>query len=173
MNFELSLFNTLHGLAGQSGFLDWFIVFVGKYLPYFLLLAVLLFVFLEKDWRASFYKSSFILLAAILSRGLITEIIRFFYFRARPFTELGFNPLIDHAATASFPSGHAAFYFAVAFAVFFFNRQWGWILTLSALLVGVARVSAGIHWPLDIFAGALVGAISFFVVKWLLVPERR
>ena len=34
--------------------------------------------------------------------------------------------------------------------------------------MGIARVSAGAHWPLDIVSGFFVAAVSVFVIKWLL-----
>jgi len=173
MNVELYIFNALHSLVGRFGALDWLVVFTGKYLPYLAAAVVVWLVFQEKNWRDRIYYGSFLVLAAILSRALITEIIRLFYFRSRPFAEIGFEPLISHAATAGFPSGHAALYFALAFALFFFSRTWGSVFTALALAVGAARVIAGVHWPLDIAAGILVALISVFVVKWLLAPSGR
>ena len=117
MGFEFSLFQFLNNLVGHSGFLDWFIVFLGQYFPYFLVAGIAWLLAKETNWKQRFYYFSFLTLAVILSRGLITEIIRFFYSRVRPFAELGFDPLIEHAATSSFPSGHAATYFALAFVI--------------------------------------------------------
>lgn len=169
MNFELQVFNAFHGLAGQSGLLDWLIVFIGKYLPGFLIIGAAAVLFLEKNWRRRLNLLFFAGLSLILSRALLVEILRFFYFRARPFTVLDFQPLIDHAAAPSFPSGHAAFYFALAFAILLFgHKKLGWVFVGAALLVGVARVAAGLHWPTDIAAGAAVALISILVVKWLL-----
>jgi membrane-associated phospholipid phosphatase len=43
-------------------------------------------------------------------------------------------------------------------------RTWGVIFFLGAILMGLARVVAGIHWPYDIFGGALIGIISSVLV---------
>lgn len=171
MSPEIRIFESLHAIAGQSKILDWFIIFFGSYLPYFLVLAAIWLILRGQEWRARFYRFAFVALTIILSRGLITGIIRFFYDRPRPFAVMNFTPLINHEATASFPSGHAVFFFALAFALWMFNRNWGAWFFLSALFIGVARVIAGAHWPLDIVAGVLVSLLSVFVVKWLLPPR--
>jgi undecaprenyl-diphosphatase len=104
-------------------------------------------------------------LSVILSRGMITEIIRFFYSRERPFSEIGFSPLIGADAFDSFPSGHAAAFFALATAVFFLNRRAGkWFFALSAL-IALARVFCGVHWPLDVLAGAIIGVLSALLAR--------
>lgn len=172
MPIEIKIFEFLHSIAGQSALLDWFFIFSAQYLGYFLVLGFLLILFLEKDWRRRLYYASFALLSIVLSRGLLTETIRFFFERSRPFVVLNFEPLVSHAATAALPSGHAAFYFALALSVLMINKKWGLIYLGFASLMGIARVVSGVHWPLDILAGVLVAAVSFFVVKWLLARYR-
>jgi len=39
---------------------------------------------------------------------------------------------------------------------------------LAAILNGLARVSAGLHWPTDILGGVVTGAVSFGLI-WLLL----
>ena len=107
-------------------------------------------------------------ISVILARGIIVEIIRFFYDRPRPFEALGIEPLILNNGAPSSPSGHAAFFFALALAVFFTNKKWGYWFFAGALLIGIARIFIGIHWPLDILAGAAVGLISAFLIKKIL-----
>lgn len=171
MDLELQIFNTLRNLAGQSALLDWLIVFLGSYSVYFLVLGFILLIFFKKDWRSRLYYSSFASLSVIVSMSL-AKIIQFFLGRPRPFAVLNFDPLISHAATPALPSGHAAFFFALAFSVFLISKKWGWVYLSAAVLMGVARVVAGVHWPLDIAAGFLVAALSFFVVKWLLALRK-
>lgn len=175
MGLETQIFNAIHDLAGQSKLLDWAMVFLASYLGYFLILGVIYILFKEKDWKKSFLNFSFLSIAVILSRGLLTEIIRFFYFRPRPFVALEFEPLFNHSALqAAFPSGHASFYFALAFALFFLGRRrLGLWYAVGAVFMGLARVYAGVHWPLDIVAGALVGLLAAFVVKSLLSHIKR
>jgi undecaprenyl-diphosphatase len=53
---------------------------------------------------------------------------------------------------------------ALAVSFFCFDKRIGATLFVGALIVSVARVAAGIHWPLDILAGAVIGAVVAFVI---------
>jgi len=39
--------------------------------------------------------------------------------------------------------------------------------------MGVARIYAGAHWPLDVIGGAAVGILSALFIHWLLKGSRR
>lgn len=167
MNLDLNLFQFIHSFAGRSKILDEFGIFFANYLPYLLVLAALYFIFRENTWKNKLMMFAVTTLNLILSRGILTETIRFFWPRQRPFDALGFQALIPESG-ASFPSGHAAFYFALAAVIFYFNKKWGiWFLILS-FLNGLARVFVGVHWPGDILGGIVVGLLSFWLVKLLI-----
>lgn len=174
MSLDLSIFNFIHQFAGRYKALDFLGIFLATYLGWILILITIVLIFKEKGWHRKIYFFSLIALSLILSRGVITEIIRFFYNRERPFSTLGFESLINHSSNNSFPSGHAAFYFALAFSIYFFYRiqkqsnKWCWIFLASALLIGIARIFVGVHWPSDILGGVVVAGISIFVVVKLL-----
>jgi undecaprenyl-diphosphatase len=169
--WNLAVFNFIHGWSRHYVLADSAAVFFAEYLPYLLVIAFLILVFRESGARRKFYLFAEGSLAVILSRGIITESIKFFYNVPRPFAELGFSPLIGESG-ASFPSGHAAWFFALAIVVWFANRKWGiWFFALSAVM-GVARIYAGIHWPLDILGGIVLGVASGYFVHWLLRGAR-
>jgi len=165
-SFDYSLFQFINDLSHYNKFLDGLIVFFAGYLGYILLaLAIFLLLAKVKNWRRQFHVLLIFLLSIILSRGLITEIIRFFYSQPRPFVVLNFSPLINHDLTGSFPSGHMTFYFVLSLSVFLINRKWAWFFVGSVILIGLARVVAGVHWPSDILGGILIAIISYFIVK--------
>lgn len=166
-DFNLSLFNFLHGLSGRNSFVDAAGIFTAEYLPYLIFLCFLLLVILQPGWRQKIFFFSEAAIAIILSRGLITEIARFFYYSPRPFEALNFQSLIPESGS-SIPSGHAAFFFALATIIYFYNRRLSiWYFVIS-LLIGLARIFAGVHWPSDIVAGAVVGILSGLFVHSLL-----
>ena len=168
MSYDLVIFNFFHSLAGQSAAMNWLIIFFGKYLAYILVLGAAVLLWKENSWRHRIYKFALLALAVILSRGIVAEAIQFFFFRARPFVRLDLTPVFNHGNVASFPSGHASVFFALAFAIFLFNKKVGSVFLLGAALMGMARVAAGVHWPLDILAGAVVGILSALLVNWSL-----
>jgi membrane-associated phospholipid phosphatase len=69
----------------------------------------------------------------------------------------GFNPdnLIDWS---SFPSDHAAFYFALATCIFLVSRKIGLLAFIYVFFViCVPRSYLGLHYPTDILAGMVIG----------------
>ncbi|MBI2642419.1 MAG: phosphatase PAP2 family protein [Candidatus Wildermuthbacteria bacterium] len=136
------------------------IIFFGQYFGYILVGLLALFLFKKRYIRLVLE----MLVAAVLSRGIITEAIRFFFPVSRPFVENGTAPLIEHAASSSFPSGHASLFFALGTVLYFYNKKAGIVFLLASAVIGIARVLAGVHWPIDIIAGALIGIASGWVV---------
>ncbi len=166
------IFQWIFQFAGRSFLLDDLGVLFAKYLPYFLVVWFFILIFRENGWRRKVFLFLEGALAVILSRGLVTEIIRFFYHHPRPFDVFGFTPLVAESGS-SFPSGHAAFLFALAVKVFYLNRKWGtWFFAMS-FLVGIARIYAGVHWPADILGGIIVGLASGYFIHALLAPYAR
>ncbi|MEK7162992.1 MAG: phosphatase PAP2 family protein [Patescibacteria group bacterium] len=169
---DIYFFNIINSFAGRWWALDWLGIFLANYLGYFLVAIAILILIKEKDRRRQIYFFSLVMLSVIISRGIITEIIRFFYYRPRPFLVLEIKPLISHISTASFPSGHAAAFFALALAVFYFNKKVGWWFLISAVFMGLARIFVGVHWPSDILAGMIVGLGSVWLVRFIFKIER-
>jgi len=165
---DTSFFNFIYGASEKWWLLDWLGIFFAEYAKYLIILAAIFIFFKQADWRRRIYFFALASLSVILARGIITEIIRFFYYRPRPFVALEIRSLIEHSVTASFPSGHGAIYFALALAILYFNKKWGWRCLILALLIGLARIFVGVHWPLDIVAGSIVGLGSAFLIKKIL-----
>lgn len=67
------------------------------------------------------------------------------------------------------PSGHAAFMFALAATMYAFDKRAGHVLLVLAIVTGISRVLAGVHFWYDIVGGAILGytvsAIVVYVCK--------
>jgi undecaprenyl-diphosphatase len=59
----------------------------------------------------------------------------------------------------SFPSNHAALAAAAAVALLFVSRRLGAVALVAAGLMAASRVWVGLHYPHDVVAGMLVGAL--------------
>ena len=131
------IFNFIHQLVGQSRLLDLLAIFFADYSGYILVLIALVIIFSIKKYKNRIYNIAFIALTLLLSNGILTETIRFFFFRKRPFVELDFVPLISKSASeASLPSGHATFFFALAFSIFYLgNKRWSLVFLVVSLLM--------------------------------------
>lgn len=62
----------------------------------------------------------------------------------------------------SFPSNHAAIAAAAAVALVFVSRRLGAVAVVAALAMGASRVWVGAHYPHDVLAGLVVGALVAF-----------
>ena len=86
----------------------------------------------------------------------------------RPFMVGLAGNLLDHAADSSFPSDHAAIFFALAAAFGLWpSRGLRWLgvaVAIAGLAVGWARVALGIHFPFDVLGSAVIGAAAAAVV---------
>lgn len=153
---DLSVFYAIHSIAGVSPALDAVILFFAKWHLY-----VVLGVFAYVGWSnyhrtASIYPYITALLAGVIARGGLTELIRYFYHHDRPFVALNISHLLTDDAY-SFPSGHTIFLFALGAATYFFNKKLAYFIFASGLVIGLARVAAGVHYPSDILGGAVLG----------------
>ncbi|MDP3661577.1 MAG: phosphatase PAP2 family protein [bacterium] len=163
---DTSLFPLLNNLAGQSRALDAVIIFLAEYFPYAVMLAFLALLFYsgytQREKIRIFWSTLF---SVAIARYGVTELIRFFYHRPRPFIAYDTLPLFPEHSW-SFPSGHAAFFFALATSLYFYNKKWGVLFFLAAIIISVSRIVAGVHYPSDILGGALVGiAVAYAVYR--------
>ena len=168
------IFYFFYNLTHQNIVFDWLIVFFAVYFPYIVVIIAgffLLFhhevlkaeepfqVFMEKkkEILLAFFSG---ILAWILAYGL-----KFMFSMPRPFDILPqIFPLVSKTGY-TFPSGHATFYMALAFSIFFLHKKAGYFFIFFALIIGIARIVAGVHFPADILGGFILGVIVAYVIR--------
>lgn len=174
MLLDIQLLHFLNSIGGQSGLLDWFIIFLASYLAYILPAVLLGLVFFSQYLKRQKWELLLVVaISSLIARFGVTELIRYFYHRPRPFLTLPTHQLLTETSW-SFPSGHATFFFAFSTAVYLYNKKWGVGFFIATILMTVSRVIAGIHYPSDILGGAVIGmlvAYAFFhLVRRITVP---
>ena len=93
--------------------------------------------------------------------------------RPRPFEEIGApDPLLGATVGESFPSGHASTSFAGAVVLGYLVRRAIPALVVLAALIALSRVYVGVHYPLDVVAGAVLG-VAVALAAIALVRARR
>lgn len=163
------LLHQLNQFAGRWQAIDFLAIFVAEWLPY---LAVVLlygsFLISKSFKKQALFEVGFSIIIALFVRFPITWLIHVFVDRARPFViDANVTNLLAHDPTNSFPSGHSTFFFTCAAMLFLLDRKRGFILFLVAILMGLARIFGGVHWPTDILAGAILGIITALVVHFV------
>jgi undecaprenyl-diphosphatase len=93
------------------------------------------------------------------------------YYNPRPFVVDNTAPLFPHSADNGFPSDHVLFAAIIAASLLPFSKKYGLIVGFIALLIGIARVYAGVHHIIDIIASMLVAMISYGI--FLLIIKQR
>ena len=161
-SLDLIIFNGVNQFALKWLWLDVLAIILAEFFPYILLFALLL--FLLKDHKKYLKVIIEAIAAAFFARFVIVSFIRWILPRARPFVNNNINLLFEYQG-CSFPSGQAAFFFAISTILYFYNKKIGALFFLSSILIVLARVFSGIHWPSDILTGAIVGIISGLVIK--------
>jgi undecaprenyl-diphosphatase len=83
------------------------------------------------------------------------------------------KPLVTAPHDASFPSGHAATSFAAAIVLTFYAPRWAPLWILLAVAIGFSRVYVGVHYPLDILGGAVLGVLIATALRLLATALQR
>jgi membrane-associated phospholipid phosphatase len=170
------IFFFFYNFAHQSFWFDKLIFFCAETLPYFVVLLAGLFLVFHHD--LIFRKNSNLALiqkwkevAFVFFSGALAwfsaALLKLFVHTPRPFIKFSeVLPLFDKSGYA-FPSGHAAFFIAIAFALFFNHKKLGCLFMFFALIISIARIASGVHFPIDILGGFILGILVAYLVKFL------
>ncbi len=150
-NANIKVFLLINGF--RSKFLDFFffnITHLGSGYIVIPLTVILYFIEKGKIWP--------VVVAYVLS-GVTVQIIKSFFHVQRPAALLERVYIIgDTHHHRSFPSGHTATAMALFYVLSYDQILLvKFALFLIAFLVGYSRIYIGVHFPLDVFVGALLG----------------
>lgn len=140
------------------------VIFTAEHL-HFIVVAIAGFVFLGYRFR-NLQKQ--IVLTAIISGVLalgIDKLLNQLIDSPRPFVVDGIVPLFSHVADNGFPSEHTLFATVIAGIVFLYQRKIGSLLLLFALLIGIARIFAGVHHLKDVLGGIFIAVLAVYVAQ--------
>lgn len=130
-----------------------------------------------RAWLLKLFGQAAFLFAAVAITGLTVDLVKIVVGRARPwrYGEFGayhFEPLVVNKYFTSFPSGHSTTLGTVAVvAMIWFPRYWLPIL-LTGFLCSMLRVAATAHFPSDVTAGYLYGAVLTVLMARFLAARR-
>ena len=175
--FNQQLFFFINRAALRWPPLDHFFLFVTNVFVPALVLGALVWFFIVLPRRASSrierlrrYGDASLLLLSLGLVWCVTELIKAGVSFPRPQQLLsGVHVLSTFGSYDSFPSAHTAFAFATAVFVYHYSRRAGLLAILLAVLVGVSRIFVGVHFPIDVLAGAVLGTM----IPWGIVSLLR
>lgn len=168
---DFALFELANASASAPPWALAFAEFASNLLPALLMLAIGACALGSRRWRYALFTA----LASLLATWLLVNLIRTVAPMPRPaFYGLGIQ-WVAQGARPGFPSLHAAGTFAVAFSLWCLpSRAPMYAALLVAAIVGWSRVYLGLHFPSDVAAAVMLGAlVSIMVERGLSRPLGR
>ena len=171
-----TIFYFFYNLAHQFTFLDNVIIFIAVYLPWLVAIAAFLFlIFYHKIFSAENPFKEFVnkwreFFFVFFSAGfawVVAKVLKILIYTDRPFLALQDVSALFIESGFAFPSGHAIFFSALGFALFMKHKRVGYIFILFAILIGIARIASGVHFPIDILGGLLLGWLVVYILHLL------
>ena len=170
LKWDKELFLWLNSL-GSPAFDSFWVMITNRGSNVLIYLILTIYLGYKNSWKQTAYLLFFIGLL-ILFTDQLTNLFKFQVARLRPCYNFEIQTLVrlvipNCGGKYSFFSGHASNSFALAF--FFgrilrsYNDIIPYILILIASIIAYSRVYIGVHYPLDLFCGALVGSF----IGWL------
>ncbi len=134
----------------------------------FVVLAVFLAVLWRKPW----------LFVAVVCADVVANLLSFglrdWIGRRRPTLVYPEPKALVHVPhSGSFPSGHAATAFACATVLAWWDRRLAVPAFVLAAAIAWSRVYVGVHWPLDVLGGAVLGVLVAIALLRLAAVLRR
>jgi membrane-associated phospholipid phosphatase len=179
--FDVELFLKIHrGLS--NGFFDWLMPLMRNrffWSPLYLFIIV----FCIKQYKKQgFYIIGVVLFTFAMGDLISSRLIKPLVGRVRPCNDFSLAKDIIHRVSCgsgfSFPSAHATNHFAIAvFLICVFYSRWKPILPIGifwAAIISFAQVYVGVHYPVDVTTGALLGTLIGFICSGIfkkLKPE--
>jgi len=149
----------------QNPFFDWFMPFITERSHWFPVWGVLIILIFWKGGKQGRIMLLLIIPLIVMSDQLSSSVFKPLFGRIRPCIALeNVHMLVDKSISNSFPSSHAANFFALATFFSYFYRKYTWYFILIASLVSISRVSVGVHYPFDVLGGAVLGALCAFTI---------
>lgn len=169
-HLDYGIFQTINHFAISERFLNPLMIFLSEKAEYLFFAGIILYWFYHKSQNRKMVAEA--ILAACIALALNVLIGHFFY-RDRPFVAHHVNWLIPHAKNASFPSDHATAAFVIAASIWIWKKRDGWLWILLAGGIALSRVWTGVHYPLDVVGGMVIGTGVAFATHSLLLRSTK
>lgn len=172
-SIDLSIFYFFnHTLS--SGFLDKFFSVITNVNSWYIAYVILLGISFTKGGTKGKLAVLGIILLIIVTDQTGYRLLKEYFARPRPCNALTdvLTPL-GCTGSFSFPSNHALNNFAAAMFFYRLFPKLKWVLFITASLVAISRVYLGLHYPSDIFGGAVIGlAFGYLFATGILYLEK-
>lgn len=127
---------------------------------FFIIIALIL-LLNKKTIKIGLTMSLALVLCAIVGNGILKP----YFSRIRPYMKEMIPIIINPPSGYSFPSGHTYSAFAAATVINIYNKKWGILFYIFAVLMGFSRMYLYVHYPTDVLAGMILGILIGIISK--------
>jgi len=170
------LFQLVNGRFTNS-FLDWILPWLRNpmvWIPLYLFIFLFLLINFKKQ---GVWIIVFLIITVSLTDSISSHFFKPFFNRLRPCSDPEMDGmvrlLLNYAPrNGSFTSSHAANHFGIAFFLYqslktyFAHKLWPFFIW--AFFISYAQVYVGVHYPMDILGGAMLGCLVAYFTSFLL-----
>ncbi|HSW78420.1 MAG TPA: phosphatase PAP2 family protein [Candidatus Babeliales bacterium] len=147
--------------------MDSIITFCAKYL-FIAVIIIWLWAWIQSSRKNKIELSLSTVIAFIIA-AVLDKLLSKLYYDPRPFVSHHLTPLIHHTADNGFPSEHTLFSVTLAAVLIFYRPKLAYLALVMALIVGLARVAASLHSPIDIVGGAAIALLAVYAGRYLAI----
>ncbi len=167
MDLNNNFFLFLYGFVHKNALFDSLVIFLATDFALLVLFALVYFLYKHENLKRGLRELLIVLGSGALAWG-VAHLIKNFYPMPRPDVALdGVVSLFTPDDLNAFPSGHATFFSALAVGLYFYHKKLGIFFGVCAIIIALARVIAGVHFPGDILAGFVLGGVISYAVHYL------
>lgn len=153
------MFHRINSIAGKHKALDVLIIIVADWLILFLVISPAVFLFQPSARNLTIVM---MLMYSAMLGFFTSRLLKLMVHYTRPVTHLEHvTTLVVSSNRLAFPSDHTAVAVSGAVAYFYFvNPVVGIVFFILALIIGISRIAAGVHYPLDVLASTVLGIVT-------------
>lgn len=169
---DYKLFHLVNSTAGDSVLDEPMMILASDYFIPICLASILVFIWFSgksiKE-RTSDQMSVMTSIMCMASTSLSVLILNIFLFRDRPFSTLDVNLLFYMPTDSSLPANSFASTLAFTLPILKRRKILGLFMLAGSILMGLARIYVGVHYPGDLILAAFIASTAFILSSFLTI----
>lgn len=184
IKLHTNLFYYLYSLPGKADEFRFWLYIIAEEIDVYVVGLSILFIIAHQHKRNKnkpellshrSIKEAVFILGSVLVAWAISYIMKISLMMPRPYIRFAAEvlPLFPYGGFDSFPSGHATLFAGLAAALYVNHKKIGLVFGILAFMISLARVISGVHFPIDIVVGWVIGVGSVRLVHYYFMRKKN